>query len=103
MNNKEVIGARLAKNYKCKQCDYSSSEVGKLKRHFKTHSGEKSNQCNQCEYACSESDASALRTHLRSHSGQMTFKCNQYEYASIQATVNVTNYQVGFSLSMHWT
>ena len=34
-----------------------------LKKRFKTHSGEKSNKCNQCDYACSE--PSALKNHLK--------------------------------------
>ena len=29
---------------KCSLCDFASSEVGDLRRHFKTHSGEKSNK-----------------------------------------------------------
>ena len=40
-------------------------------KHFegacKTHSGEKSNKCNQCMFASSYT--SALRTHLKRHSG----------------------------------
>ena len=33
-----------------------------------SHSGEKSNKCNQCDFASSY--ASALRTHLKTHSGE---------------------------------
>ena len=53
-------------------------------KHFegacKTHSGEKSNKCNQCMFASSHT--SALRTHLKRHSGERPYKCNQCDYAS---------------------
>ena len=56
------------KSNKCNQCDYASSETGDLRRHLKTHSGEKSNKCNQCDYATSH--AGTLRRHLKTHSGE---------------------------------
>ena len=46
------------------------------------HSGEKSNKCNQCDFASSY--ASALRAHLKTHSGEKSIKCNQCDYASMQ-------------------
>ena len=54
-----------------------------LRTHFKIHSGEKSNKCNQCDFASSY--ASALRTHLKIHSGEKS-KCNQCDYASSDAS-----------------
>ena len=50
------------KSNKCNQCDYASSRASDSRTHLKTHSGEKSNKCNQCDYASSE--ASNLRTHF---------------------------------------
>ena len=35
---------------KCNQCDFTISEAGNLRRHLKTHSGEKSNKCSQCGF-----------------------------------------------------
>jgi uncharacterized Zn-finger protein len=42
---------------------------------LKTHSGEKSNKCNQCDYASSQ--AGVLRRHLKTHSGEKPNKCNK--------------------------
>ena len=50
------------KSNKCNQCDYASSQTGHLITHMKTHRGEKLNKCNQCEYASSQ--ASNLRQHF---------------------------------------
>ena len=47
---------------------------------MKTHIGEKSNKCNQCEYASSHADS--LRTHLKTHSGEKLWKCSQCDFAS---------------------
>ena len=44
-------------------------------RHFKTHSGENSNKCNQCDFASIQ--AVSLRKHLKTHSGEKSNKCNQ--------------------------
>ena len=46
-----------------------------LRTHFKIHSGEKPNKCNQCDYA--SSDASNLRRHTKTHTGEKLFNCNK--------------------------
>ena len=46
------------------------------------HSGEKSNQCNQCHYVCC--DPSALRRHLKTHIREKTSKYNKCQFASHQ-------------------
>ena len=45
---------------------YASSQTSYLRTHLKTHNGEKSNKCNQCDFAFFQS--SNLRTHLKIHS-----------------------------------
>ena len=70
------------KSNKCNQCDFVSFYEGALRTHLKTHSGEKWNKCNQCEYKSSRADH--LRTHLKIHSGEKSYKCNQCNYASSQ-------------------
>ena len=77
------------KSNKCNQCNYASSLKSSLKRHFKTHSGEKPNKCNQCDFASSE--GGTLRRHLKTHSGEKPNKCNQCGYASIRASQLVTH------------
>ena len=53
------------KSNNCNQCDYSSSDANNLRRHFKMHLGEKSNKCNQCDFASIQ--AGDLRRHLKTH------------------------------------
>ena len=48
---------------RCNQCKYAYSKADNLRKHLKTHSGERPNKCNQCDYASSY--ASALRAHLK--------------------------------------
>ena len=59
------------KSNKCNQCEYASSVKSNFRRHLKTHSGEKSNKCNQCEYASSEAG------HLRTQFVFQIFVCQQ--------------------------
>ena len=51
------------KSNKCNQCDFASSYASTLKTHLETHSREKSNKCNQCGYASSR--ASHLKAHMK--------------------------------------
>ena len=37
------------KTNKCNQCDFASVQANSLKKHLRTHSGEKSNECGVCE------------------------------------------------------
>ena len=55
-----------------------------MKRHLVVHSGDKSNKCNQCDFAFAQ--AANLRTHLKTHSGEKYNICNHYiQYTTAQA------------------
>ena len=68
------------KSNECNQCNFASSYANALRDHLKTHNREKSNKCSQCDFASSY--ASALRQHLITHSGKKPNKCHQCNYAS---------------------
>ena len=65
---------------KCNQCGFVSTKAGSLRKHLKTHSGQKSYKCNQCDFAASQ--AGSLRRHMKTHSGEKSNKCNQCDNAS---------------------
>ena len=41
----QMEAQRGEKSNKCNQCDYASSQASNLRRHLKMHSGEKSSKC----------------------------------------------------------
>ena len=65
----------------CNQCNYVYSDPSTLRTHLKRR--EKSNKCNQCDFASSR--AGDLRRHLKTHIGEKSNKCNQCDFASTQA------------------
>ena len=68
------------KSNKCDQCDFASALAGNLKAHLKTHRGGKPNKCNHCDFASAR--AGNFRTHLIKHSGVKLHKCNQCDFTS---------------------
>ena len=53
------------------------------RRHFKAHSGARSNKCNQCDFKFIH--AANLRPHLKAHSGENPNKCNRCDFTTIKA------------------
>ena len=59
---------------KHKYCFYHRSHIGALTKHFVTHSGEKSFQCDQCDKTFAVK--CDLTQHLRTHCGEKPFQCD---------------------------
>ena len=76
---------------KCNQCDYASSRADVLRTLLKAHNGEKSNKCDQCDFASSQ--AGNLRRHLKTHSGEKSNQCNQCDFAPSYASALRTHFK----------
>ena len=53
---------------KCKQCDFTTSNVEILRIHMKTHRGRKQTKCKHCEYVSDRSYS--VKIHMRTHTGE---------------------------------
>ena len=64
-------------------------QAGDLRRHLKAHYGERSNKCNQCDFAFIQ--AGNLRPHVKAHSGEKPNKCNSCDFTPIKE-YNLSNH-----------
>lgn len=70
---------RSAKLHSCHLCGFSSRYANHVKRHMKTHNGEKPYNCPLCTYASAQ--LVNLQRHLRIHTGEKPYKCESCAFA----------------------
>ncbi|XP_033846624.1 zinc finger protein 513a [Periophthalmus magnuspinnatus] len=63
----------------CHLCGFSSRYANHVKRHMKTHNGEKPFNCPLCTYASAQ--LVNLQRHLRIHTGEKPYKCDRCNFA----------------------
>uniref|UniRef100_A0A3Q0R2D5 Zinc finger protein 513 n=1 Tax=Amphilophus citrinellus TaxID=61819 RepID=A0A3Q0R2D5_AMPCI len=80
MGDKTLTGEdRSAKLHSCHLCGFSSRYANHVKRHMKTHNGEKPFNCPLCSYASAQ--LVNLQRHLRIHTGEKPYKCDSCTFA----------------------
>ncbi|XP_072218691.1 zinc finger protein 513a isoform X1 [Leuresthes tenuis] len=70
---------RSPKQHSCHICGFSSRYANHVKRHMKTHNGEKPFNCPLCTYASAQ--LVNLQRHLRIHTGEKPYKCDSCTFA----------------------
>ncbi|XP_077365874.1 zinc finger protein 513a isoform X1 [Festucalex cinctus] len=72
-------GDDKGKLHSCHLCGFSSRYANHVKRHMKTHNGEKPFNCPVCAYASAQ--LVNLQRHLRIHTGEKPYKCESCAFA----------------------
>ncbi|XP_036003370.1 zinc finger protein 513-like isoform X2 [Fundulus heteroclitus] len=81
VEDKDELSAedKLLKQHSCHLCGFSSRYANHVKRHMKTHNGEKPFNCPLCTYASAQ--LVNLQRHLRIHTGEKPYKCDTCSFA----------------------
>ena len=65
--------SKLKEILQCKDCDYTTVNLGLLKNHSRKHTGDML-QCQHCDYTTTRSDC--LKVHSLEHTGDICFSVN---------------------------
>ncbi|XP_063297913.1 zinc finger protein 513 [Pelobates fuscus] len=71
------------KPFRCPYCLYASAQLVNLKRHLRTHTGEKPFRCDHCSFSCSS--LGNLKRHQRVHTQEKPYSCNLCSYRCNQS------------------
>ncbi|XP_056409451.1 zinc finger protein 513-like isoform X2 [Hyla sarda] len=71
------------KPFRCPHCLYASAQLVNLKRHLRTHTGEKPFRCDHCSFSCSS--PGNLKRHQRVHTQDKPYICNLCTYRCNQS------------------
>lgn len=66
--------SKVEKMYQCQVCEYSSQNIGNIKKHIRVHTGEKPYRCNRCGKCFSQSHI--LKYHGKVHAKEFAFHCS---------------------------
>ncbi|XP_037798646.1 protein tramtrack, alpha isoform-like isoform X9 [Penaeus monodon] len=72
----------IGKVMKCPYCAYTTSITTNMKKHARTHTGEKPYACPYCPFRASQTEN--LKRHIRRHTGEKPFACNFCPYRSTE-------------------
>jgi len=75
-----------------KPCEMRFYRQDELRRHERTHTGEKPFKCNVCERSFARSDH--VRTHMRIHTGERPYPCNYCDKAFARSDERLRHHKV---------